>query len=188
MPTLFVGLHLALALFVGLFGLWLLLDPCGGSGGDVCLGGVAGLSTLGVVAVLLVGLAIWRFGRRASPLLVLDSLFAAVALYVVSRGADIRVPFILVGGQLVLAVALIGAIASGRAVVTHRIETVLTIAVLVGVAVFVRFMGIEAVAIGLVALAAGWLVRRRAPVPAGEEVQSSPWRVHSGPHGEDREE
>ncbi len=165
MPTLFVGLHLLLAAAVSLFGLSFLLDPCGG-GGDLCLGGVVGLSTLGVAGLVLIGLVIWKVGRRASPLLVLDSVFAGIAWYIVSRGEDIRVPFVVLGGQAVLVLGILGAVASGREVVAHRVETVLTIGVLVGAAVFVRFMEIEIVVTGLLGLAAGWLLRRSATTAA----------------------
>ena len=161
MPTAFVGLHLALAAAVALVGLNFLLDPCGG-GGDLCLGGAIGLSTLGVAGLVLVGLAVWKLARRAAPLLVLGSMCAAVAWYIVSRGADIRVPFVLLGSQVVLALAVLGSVLAGRAVVRHRIETVMAVALLLGAALLLRFMEVEVVVTGIGGLVLGFLLDRNA--------------------------
>jgi hypothetical protein len=161
MPTAIVGLHAALAAAVALFGLTFLLDPCGG-GGDLCLGGVVGLSTLGVAGLVLAGLAVWKAAHRAVLLLVLDSVCAAVAWYIVSRGADIRVPFVLLGCQVVLALAVLGSVLAGRAVVRHRIETVSAVAFLVGTALFLRFMEVELIVTGIAGLVVGFLLERNA--------------------------
>jgi len=163
----FVGLHLALAAAVALFGLSFLLDPCGG-GGDLCLGGVVGLSTLGVAGLVLIGLAVWKVARRASPVLVLDSMVAAVAWSVVSRGADIRVPFVLLGSQIAFALAVIGAVLSGRAVIRHRIETVIAMGLLVGAAFFLRFMEVEVAVTGIGGLVLGWLFARNEATRASD--------------------
>jgi hypothetical protein len=173
-PTPFVGLHLALATAVGLFGLTFLLNPCGG-GGDLCLGGLVGLSTLGVAALVLVGLAVWKVTRRASPLLVLDSLFAGVAWYIVSRAADIRAPFVVLGGQLVLVLAVIGAVAAGRSIVGHRVESVIALVAVIGAAIFLRFMELEVVVTGIGGLVLGFLIKRsasRAATPAPPPAQA----------------
>lgn len=177
MPAPFVGLHLALAIVVALFGLSFLLDPCGG-GGDLCLGGIVGLSALGAAGIILAGLALWRVARRASPLLVLDSVVTGIAWPIVAQGSDVRVPFALLGAQLVLVLGALGAAAAGRAIVKHRVETALTLAVLAGVAAFVRFMELEIIGTGVAALVVGWVLGRRSPPPV----------VASAPHGEDREE
>jgi len=170
-PTLFVGVHGALIVLISLFGLTFLLDPCGG-GGDFCIGGVVALYSFGLAGFGAVGLAVWRFGRRASPLLVLDCvLVAALGPLAIASGGPASLS--LLGLQLAALIALGGAALAGRAVVTHRLETILSLAVLASLAALRNAGGLAVLMVGLVALAVGWELTRmgsrtRAPEPAAK--------------------
>jgi hypothetical protein len=166
MPRLFVGLHAALIAIIALFGLTFLLDPCGG-GGDLCLGGAIGVGAFGVAALGGLGIAIWLGGRRASPLLVLDSLLAVVGAAILFEVASYGPLQIALGALSIAALGLSAAALAGRAVAPHRIERLVAVAGLVGVAVLVGGGegGIAIVALGLLALGAGWLSARPRPAP-----------------------
>jgi hypothetical protein len=160
-PTLFVGLHAALVSVIALFGLSFLADPCGG--GDLCLGGILGLVTLGVAAFGAVGIVIWRAGHRASPLLVLDCALVALAGYTLFQISPYGPALVMLGALLTAALGLPGAVLAGRAVMTHRIERLLAVAALAGVAVFGGGGGVAVLGLGLLALGAGWLLARPQP-------------------------
>ncbi len=159
MPTLFVGLHLALAGLITLFGLAFLADPCGG-GGDLCLGGVAGLFAFGVAGLGVLGLGLWRVRRRASPLLVWDCVLLASAGSILGTMYPFGSSTTRVGAELIAFVALPGAAMAGMAVMTHRIERLGAIGVFIGIAVLGGGGAIAVLGCGLVALAAGWLLLR----------------------------
>jgi hypothetical protein len=166
MPRLFVGLHAALIAVIALFGLSFLLDPCGG-GGDLCLGGAIGLAALGIAALGAVGIAIWLFGHRASPLLVLDSLLAVLGVAVLFEvGSHGPLQFAL-GALLMAGLGLAATALAGRAVAPHRIERLVAVAGLVGVAILAGGGqgGLAIVALGLVALGAGWLSAQQRLLP-----------------------
>lgn len=161
MPRLFVGLHAALVVIIALFGLSFLLDPCGG-GGDLCLGGALGLVTLGAAIFGAIGIVIWLAAHRASLLLILDSVLVTLAVFTLpSVAAD--GPATTTLGLLLLAVLGIpaGALA-GSAVATRRIEPLVAIVLLVGVAVLGGGGAGAAtmVGLGLLAIGAGWLWKR----------------------------
>jgi hypothetical protein len=160
-PTFFVGVHGAIVALVALFGLLFLLNPCGG--GDLCLGGVVGVMALGVAGLGAIAIAIWQFRRRASPLFVLDCVLIAVlgsiALTMPGGPAALQV-FAL---QLLVLLALLGAAIAGRAVIPHRIEAVVTLAILAALATQRDAGGIGVLIVGLVALALGWSLARTAP-------------------------
>ena len=161
MVRLFVGLHLALVAVVAAFGLSFLLDPCGG-GGDLCLGGALGLVTLGVAAVGVVGIVIWWGTKRASPLLVLDSVLVAFGGFTTIEIGPYGPATTTLGTALLVAVGVPAGALAGRAVAGHRIERLLAIAALAGVAILGGGGGALAVlVIGLLALAAGWQWARR---------------------------
>ena len=160
MPTPFVGVHGALSALVALLGLSFLFDPCGG-GGDLCLGGVVGLMALGVAGFGAIGLGVWRFGRRASPLLVLDCLLIAV-LGPSALAASGYGPANLTTSGLVVIVllALVGAALAGRAVAPHRVEAILALVIMAGLATQRDAGGIGVPIIGLIALGLGWILAR----------------------------
>jgi len=173
-PTLFTGVHGALVIVIALFGLTFLLDPCGG-GGDFCLGGLVAVSSFGVAGVGAVGLAVWRFGRRASPLLVFDCLLVAVlGPIAISSSPDGPASLAVLGLQISLLLALAGAAISGRAVVAHRIEAILSLGVLAGLATLRDAGGIGVLIVGLVALAVGWGLTRMARASPATEPTSAP--------------
>jgi hypothetical protein len=159
-PTLFVGVHGALVVLVALLGLSFLLDPCPG-GGDLCLGGVLGLISLGVAGYGAVGLTAWRFERRASPLLVLDCLLVAVLGPIgISAAGDGPTSLAVFGLQIALLFALVGVAITGRAVVAHRLETILSLAVLASLATLPEAGGIGVLIVGMAGLAVGWALTR----------------------------
>ena len=166
MPRLFVGLHAALLIVITLAGLSFLLDPCGG-GGDLCLGGVVGLTILGVALAGAVGIVIWLAAQRASPLLVLDCMILTVAVYLLLSADPYGPQTTLLVGQLLAVLALPSAALAGARVATHRIESVGAAVVLVGIGAFAGG-GVGVPAFGLLALGAGWLwARSRAADRAG---------------------
>jgi hypothetical protein len=184
MPRLFVALHVGLIAVLTLFGLSFLLDPCGG-GGDLCLGGAVGLATLVVAAYGGVGIVIWVAGHRASPLLVLDCLLVILGVTIVFDVGSDGPATTSLGGLLMAGLGLPAAVLAGRAVATHWIERLVAVAGLLGVAVLAGggAGGLGVVALGLVALGAGWLsTQRRAAKGPRDRV------LESRPHGEDREE
>lgn len=160
MPTPFVGLHAALAVLIALFGLSFIADPCGG-GGDLCLGGVLGLWTLGAAGFGAIGLAIWQVLKRASPLLVWDSALLALAGGIlVSTSGDGPLTTML-GLVLIVLLAFPGAALAARSVATNRIETLVVVVLLVGTAAYLGDDGgVAVLAIGLLALGGGWLLAR----------------------------
>jgi hypothetical protein len=160
-PTPFVGIHAALAILIALFGLSFIVDPCFG-GGDLCLGGVLGLFTLGAAGFGAIGIGIWLAMRRASLLFVWDCALVALAGGILVSTSGEGPLMTTLGLPLVLLLALPGAALAGRAVAANRIETVVVVVLLVGVAAYIGpDGGIAALAIGLVALGAGWLLRSR---------------------------
>jgi hypothetical protein len=162
-PTLFVGLHLALAALLALLGLTFITDPCGG-GGDLCLGGAVGLLALGVAGVGLVGIVVWSFGRRASPLLVWDALVLVPAGYTVLASSGYLPTMAGLSALLIASLGLVGVVMAGRAVAPHRVERLLAIAALVGVAVLIGPGGVAILLPGLFGLGAGWALGRGAPL------------------------
>lgn len=168
MRTPFVGVHGALVVLIALLGLPFLLDPCGG--GDLCLGGVVALTAFAVAGFGAIGLAAWRFGRRGSPLLVLDCVLVALlgpsSLSTAGYGPASLAEAGFVG---IVLLALVGAVMAGRAVAPHRRETILALVVLAGLATQRDAGGIGVAVVGVVALALGWILARTVPLlPAAE--------------------
>lgn len=161
MPTLFVGVHLALAALLALFGLSFIADPCGG-GGDLCLGGIAALFAFAAAGLGALGLVIWRLRRRASPLIVWDSALLALSGFVYLSTSPYGPTTPLLGAELIALFGLLAAALAGMAVVTHRIERLLVVAALVAIAVLGGEGGIAVLGIGLLALGVGWLFARSA--------------------------
>ena len=163
MPTPFVGVHGALVVLVALLGLTFLLDPCGG-GGDLCLGGVVGLMALAVAGFGAIGLAAWRFGRRGSPLLVLDCVLVAVLGPSAIANAGYG-PATLAGAGFmgIVLLALVGAVMAGRAVAPNRAEAILALAVMAGLATQRDAGGIGMLVVGVIALALGWALAQTMP-------------------------
>jgi len=169
-PTPFVGVHGALVALVALLGLSFLADPCGG-GGDLCLGGVAGLMALAVAGFAAIGLAAWRFGRRASPLLVLDCLLiAALGPSALAASGYGSANLATAGLVVIVLLALVGAALAARAVAPHRVEAILALVVMTGLATQRDAGGIAVPVIGLIALALGWILARTVPPAAGPGV------------------
>ena len=169
MPAPFVGVHGALVVLVALLGLTFLLDPCGG-GGDLCLGGVVGLMALAVAGFGAIGLAAWRFGRRGSPLLVLDCVLVALLGPSAVANAGYGLATLAGAGFMgIVLLALVGAVMAGRVVAPNRPEAVLALAVLAGLATQRDAGGIGVAVVGVVALALGWILARTVPpMPATE--------------------
>ena len=165
MPTLFVGVHLALTSLITLFGLAFLADPCGG-GGDLCLGGAAALFTFGVAGLGILGLGIWRVRGRASALLVWDSVLLAYAGYLLAVTSPYGPATTRLGAEVVAFLALPGAVMAGMAIVPHRIERLLAIAALIAIGVLGGGGGIGLAGCGLVALGLGWLFTRISVAPS----------------------
>ena len=166
MPTPLVGVHGALSVLVALLGLSFLFDPCGG-GGDLCLGGVVGLMALAVAGFGAIGLASWRFGRRASPLLVLDCLLiAALGPSALAASGYGSANLATSGLMLIVLLALVGAALAGRAVAPHRREAIVALVVMAGLATQRDAGGIGVLVVGITALALGWVLARTMP-PAG---------------------
>jgi hypothetical protein len=159
-----VRIHAALVLIVGAFGISFLADPCGG-GGDLCLGGVVGLVAIAYAGIGIGAIATWWLARRASPLLVWDSILVTLAgaTLVSSGGGGALIVIVGFTGTLLLGVP--GVILAGRAVAGHRYERILAV-----VALFATtLLGVEllaVVAVGIVALAIGWALGRNAAAPA----------------------
>ncbi len=179
MPTLFVGVHLALVGVIALLGLTFLANPCVG---DLCLGGVVALFAFGVAGLGVLGAGIWRVWRRASPLLVWDCALLAFAGSLLASIYPFGPAPTRVGAETVLFLALPGAALAGMAVVRHRIERLVAIAAFIGLAVFDRGYGVMMLGWGLVALATGWLLPRLSSTkidgpgarPPGEDARISP--------------
>jgi hypothetical protein len=166
-PTAFVGVHGALVVLIALLGLSFLLDPCGG-GGDLCLGGAVGLMALAVAGFGAIGLATWRFGRRASPLLVLDCVLVALLGPSALANAGYAPASLAAAGFMgIVLLALVGAVTAGRAVVPNRAETVLALAAMAALATQRDAGGIGVVVVGVVALALGWILARTVPRAGG---------------------
>jgi hypothetical protein len=166
-PTPFVGVHGALVVLVALLGLTFLLDPCGG-GGDLCLGGAVGLMALAVAGFGAIGLAVWRFARRGSPLLVLDCVLVALlgpsALANAGYGPASLAAAAFMG---IVLLALVGAVLAGRVVAPNRGEAIVALAVMAGLATQRDAGGIGVAVVGVVALALGWIVARTVPRAPG---------------------
>jgi hypothetical protein len=164
-PAPSVGVHGAVVVLIALLGLTFLLDPCGG-GGDLCLGGVVGLMALAVAGFGAIGLAAWQFGRRGSPLLVLDCVLVALLGPDVLANAGYG-PASLAGAgfMAVVLLALVGAVMAGRAVAPNRVESVLALVVMAGLATQRDTGGIGVAIVGVVALALGWILARTVPPP-----------------------
>ena len=160
MPTPFVGVHGALSALVALLGLSFLFDPCGG-GGDLCLGGVVGLMALGVAGFGAIGLGAWRFGRRASPLLLLDCLLIAVLGPSAFAASGYGPANLATSGLVVIVLlALVGAALAGRVVAPHRVEAILALVIMAGLATQRDAGGIGVPIIGVIALGLGWVLAR----------------------------
>jgi hypothetical protein len=160
-----VGVHGALVLVTALLGLFFIADPCGG-GSDLCLGGVVGLMALGVAVFGAVGLAVWRFGRRAAPLLILDCVLVAVlGPNVVAAATDVSGNVAAFGLTAVALLAVVGATLAGRAVAPHRIEAGLVLAVSAGLAALRDAGGLGVPVVCVVALGLGWALARSVPPP-----------------------
>ncbi|MBI2780442.1 MAG: hypothetical protein HYX55_01435 [Chloroflexi bacterium] len=159
MPTLFVGLHLALAIILSLFGLSFIADPCGG-GGDLCLGGGLGLIAFGIAAAGVVGVVVWGIWRRASPLLVWDAAILTLAGSILLNAAPGGQGLLLVGSLLAALFSLAGAVQAGREVASHRVEPVLATVALAGGVILLGQGGVVVLVLGLLALGVGWLLAR----------------------------
>jgi len=163
-PTRFVGVQLALALIVALFGLSFIADPCGG-GGDLCLGGALGLFALGIAGLGGAGIVIWLIGGRALPLLVWDAALAVVGGAVLLSAAPSGNGLLQLAALGATFLGLAGAVLAGREVATHRIERVIAVAALAGAVVVLGAGGVAILVVGLVALFVGW---RLAPGDIGQ--------------------
>src|SRR5512143_1319845 len=159
MPTLFVGVHLALVSTIALFGLPYLLDPCGG-GGDLCLGGAVGLTSLGAAAAGAVGTFIWWAAHRASPLLVLDAVLVSVGGYLLIDAPGAGPAPLQLGLLAITGLGLAGAVMAGRAVAARRLESAPAVATLVGIVILAGEGGLAVLALGLPAIGACWLWTR----------------------------
>jgi hypothetical protein len=153
-PTRFVGVQLALAVILALFGLSFIADPCGG-GGDLCLGGTLGMFALGIAALGGVGIVLWLVGRRASPLLVWDAALAVVGGWILLSAAPSGQGLLLLGALGATFLGLAGAMLAGREVATHRIERVAAVVALAGAVVVLGIGGGPILVVGLVALFVG---------------------------------
>ena len=169
MPTPLVGVHGALVVLIALLGLSFLLDPCAG-GGDLCLGGVVGLTALAVAGFAAIGLAAWRFGRHGSPLLVLDCVLVALLGPTALANAGYGPASLAAAGfMLVVLVALVGGVLAARAVAPHPRETILVLVVLAALATQRDAGGIGVFVVGAGALALGWILARTVPPVPGAE-------------------
>jgi hypothetical protein len=161
-----VRLHAALVALVAAFALWFLADPCGG-GGDLCLGGVVGVSLLAFVGVGIGGISVWWLGRRASPLLVWDSILVTIAGGLLATSSGYGAAPVMLG---VLAAVLLGvpaAVLAGRAVSGHRIERLVAVIALAATTL-VAVEAVVVVVVGLLALAIGGSFARAARRAAAE--------------------
>jgi hypothetical protein len=170
-PTLFVGVHLALVGLVALFGLVFLANPCGG---DLCLGGIAALFAFGVAGLGVLGLGIWRIRRRASPLLAWDSAMLAGAGGLLASTYPYGPDTTRVGVELVLFAALPAAVLAGMAVAPHRMERLGAIAAFIAIGVLGGEGGLAVLGCGLLALAAGWLFIRMSVTTGRRPGEISP--------------
>jgi hypothetical protein len=152
-PTPFVGIHLGLAFLVAVFGLSFLADPCGG-GGDLCLGGAVGLFALGIAAIGGIGLAVWQFAHRASPLLVWDCVLLAMSGFIVLSGGGYSPILLTLSALLATLLSLAGAALTGRAVIRHRIEPLVAVALTVLLVIVGRETAL--IVLVLVLLTLGW--------------------------------
>jgi hypothetical protein len=166
-----VRLHAGLVVIVAAFGLYFLLDPCGG-GSDLCLGGVVALVALTYAGIGIGSIITWRLGHRASPLLVWDSVLVTLAgaTLLVSMAGGLLIVILGIVAMLVLGVP--GAILSGRAVSRHKVERLLALAALAAT-ILLGDAFIAVVVVGLVALAIGWLLGRR-PAAAHVAIEADP--------------
>ena len=162
MPTLFVGVHLALVGLIALFGLAFLANPCGG---DFCAGGFLGLAAFGVAGLGLLGMGIWRAWRRASPLLVWDCTLLVFAGSVLVSIYPYGPATTRVGAEVAAFFALPGAVMAGMAVVPHRTERLGAIAAFIAIGLLEGGGGIAVAGCGLVALGLGWLFTRTSDAP-----------------------
>jgi hypothetical protein len=154
------GLHLALVALLGLLGLSFIADPCGG-GGDLCLGGLVGLMALGVAGFGLLGLGLWQLWRRATLLVILDSVLVAVlgpiALQSTAYGPGGLAALGMIGTALL---ALVGVVFAASHVARHRLESIVVLVALGALALNRDTGGPGVLVVGVVALALGWLVAR----------------------------
>ena len=163
MSRLFVGLHAGLVAVIILFGLaFLSSGPCLEG---PCPGAMLGLGALGVATLGGAGVVIWWAGHRAAPLLILDSVLAAFAGYSLLDISPYAPGLAVLGVLLVGALSLPGAVIAGRAVATNRIERLLAVAALVGLAVLFGGGGVVVLVLGLLALGTGWLPPRPGAAP-----------------------
>ena len=161
-----VRLHAALVAIVITFGLAFLADPCGG-GGDLCLGGVVGVSLLGFAGVGIGGVSLWWLGRRGSPLLVWDSIVVTIAGGLLATSSGQAAAPVTLGVLAALLVGVPAAVLAGRAVSAHRIERVGAVIALAAT----TLVAVEAVVVlivGLLALAIGGSLGRNARRTAAE--------------------
>ena len=163
MPTLFVGVHLALVGLIALLGLSFLANPCGG---DLCLGGIGALFAFGVAGMGILGLGIWRVWRHASPLLVWDCTLLVFAGSLLVSIYPYGPATTRVGAEVATFFALPGAALAGMAVWPHRIERLGAIAAFIAIGVLQGGGGIAVASCGLLALGVGWLVRRMPAAPS----------------------
>ena len=163
MPTLFVGVHLALVGLIALLGLTFLANPCGG---DLCLGGAGALFAFGVAGLGVLGMGIWRLWRHALPLLVWDCTLLAFAGSLLVSTSAFGPATTRVGSEVLAFFALPGAVMAGMAVVPHRIERLGAIAAFIAIGVLEGGGGIAVAGCDLVALGVGWLVTRMSVAPS----------------------
>ena len=167
-----VGVHAALVAVVAAFGLYFLSDPCGG-GGDLCLGGYVGLVSLVYAGIGVGSVVTWRLGRRASPLLVWDSILITLAGAALWGSSGQGAAPVMLGVLAALILGVPGAILAGREVAAHRIERVLAILALAAsslLALGAIAVTVTVTTVGLIAMVIGWFLARSsravADVPA----------------------
>jgi hypothetical protein len=157
-----IGLHLALVAVLGLFGLSFLANPCGG-GGDLCLGGLVGLMALGVAGFGLLGLGLWQFWRRATLLVILDSVLVAVLGPIALQSSGYGAAGLAGLGIIVVALlAVVGVAFAVSPVVAHRLEPIVVLVALGALALNRDTGGPGVLIVGVIALALGWFVARSA--------------------------
>jgi hypothetical protein len=160
-----VRIHAALVAIVAAFGIYFVADPCGG--GDMCLGGVVGLVAIAYAGIGIGSITAWWLARRASPLLVWDSILVTLAgATLLTSGGG--VPIVTGGLAGTLLFGIPGVVLAGREVSRHKYERIAAVVALLAT----TLLGVEllaVVAVGVVAMAIGWLVGRRSPalVPPG---------------------
>jgi len=163
------GLHLALVALLGLLGLSFITAPCG----DLCLGGLVGLMAFGVAGFGLLGLGLWQFWRRATLLVILDSVLVAVLGPIALQSSAYGSAGLAGIGMIVVALlAVVGVVFAASHVVGHRVESIVVLVALGGLALNRDTGGPGVLVVGIVALAIGWFVAREATPP--EPVTTTP--------------